>query len=84
MEIPQVHQKLSGDLEPRHCERSEAIQRLCLVLQRFDSRQGSGAGLLRRYGPVRRHSRRPFERVRRMRRKQPGFTLAMTNQGVAI
>jgi hypothetical protein len=28
--------------------------------------------------PARRHSRRPFERVRRMRRKPPVLTLAMT------
>ena len=33
---------------------------------------------------MRRHSRRPFERVRRMRRKQPVLTLAMTNQGLTI
>jgi hypothetical protein len=34
--------------------------------------------LLRRCSPVRRHSRRPFELVRRMRRKPPVLTLAMT------
>ena len=35
--------------------------------------------MLRRCGPVRRHNRRPFERVRHMRRTQPVLTLAMTD-----
>jgi hypothetical protein len=66
----------------RHCERSEAIQCLC-----FETHQGKAkvAGcatrvkrLLRRYSPVRRYSRRPFELVRRMRRSPPVLTIAMT------
>jgi hypothetical protein len=53
----------------RHCERSEAIQ---------GSDSKGFSGLPRRFGPVRRYSRRPFELVRRMRRKPPVLTLAMT------